>query len=119
MSRQITKWLKEIESIKEELHSIGEMRPGSLTEQYNVCGNPNCRCKDPDNPQKHGPYYQLSYTHARKSTSEFVKADDVEIVRAQLANYVLFRTLTNEWIDLSVRIAKLRKEEAKKVNTKS
>jgi uncharacterized protein DUF6788 len=49
-----------IEEIKNELVAIGEMRPGSLSEQYNVCGNPTCRCKDPKNPQRHGPYYQLS-----------------------------------------------------------
>ncbi|MGC9328602.1 MAG: DUF6788 family protein [Candidatus Hinthialibacter sp.] len=29
------------------------MRPGALSQQYNVCGNPRCRCKDPQHPQKH------------------------------------------------------------------
>jgi len=48
------------EQIKAELAALGEMRPGSLSRQYNVCGKPNCRCKDPQNPQRHGPCYQLS-----------------------------------------------------------
>lgn len=48
-----------IQQIKAELGALGEMRPGSLSEQYNVCGKPNCRCKDPKNPQRHEPYYQL------------------------------------------------------------
>jgi len=30
----------EIEAIKQELVSLGELRPGSLSKQYNVCGNP-------------------------------------------------------------------------------
>ena len=47
------------------------MHPGSLREQYNVCGKAGCRCKDPKKPQKHGPYYQLSYTWRGKSSTPF------------------------------------------------
>jgi hypothetical protein len=50
---------REIALIKKELASLPDLRPGSLTEQYNVCGNPRCRCKA-NPPKKHGPYYQLS-----------------------------------------------------------
>lgn len=82
--------------------------------QYNVCGNPTCRCKDPKNPQKHGPYYQLSYTHKGKSTTEFVKANNVPEVRQQIQNYREFKKLTEEWVDLSVKIAKLRKKNSRK-----
>ena len=88
------------------------MRPGSLSKQYNVCSNPTCRCKDPKNPQKHGPYYQVSYTHKGKSTTEFVKRGMVNETRTQLKNYRTFKKLTDEWVDLSVRIARLRKKEA-------
>ncbi len=90
------------------------MRPGSLSEQYNVCGNPTCRCKDPKNPQRHGPYYQISYSHKGRSTTEFVKPAMVAAARRQLRSYRRFKKLTEEWIDLSVKIAKLRKKEAGK-----
>ena len=90
------------------------MRPGALSEQYNVCGKPNCKCKDPRRPQKHGPYYQLSYTHQGKSTTEFVKRDMLDKVRQQLANYATFRKLTDEWVELSVRIAKRRKTQSRR-----
>ena len=53
---------RRIEKIKAELEGLGGMHPGSISEQYNVCGTPGCRCKDKKNPQKHGPYYQLSFT---------------------------------------------------------
>jgi len=56
-----------IAQLKQELAELGPMHPGSLSEQYNVCGKPGCRCKDPKNPQKHGPYYQLSFTWRGKS----------------------------------------------------
>ena len=103
-----------IKAIKNEIGQLGEMRTGSLTMQYNVCGNPNCRCKDPENPRKHGPYYQLSYTRYGKSTSEFIRRDELENVKERLKNYQSFRKLKDEWIDISIQLAKLRKERNKK-----
>lgn len=106
-----TKWQAKIQLILAEL---GEMRPGSISRQYNVCGNQKCRCKDPENPKKHGPYYQLSYTHKGKSTTEFVKKEMLSEAKQQIENFREFKKLTEEWIDLSVKIAKLRKKESAK-----
>ena len=108
---QIKKKLRRIEKIKEEICSITEMRIGSLSEQWNVCGNSSCRCKDPKKPKKHGPYYQLSYTRHRKSSTEFVSKENLNSIRNQLNNYKTFTTLKEEWIDLSIEISKLRKLE--------
>lgn len=108
------KWQARIKEIQKIISKLGEMRPGSVSMQYNVCGNPTCRCKDKENPQKHGPYYQLSYTHKGKSTTEFVKAENVDEIKQQVANFREFKKLTEEWVDLSVKIAKLRKKEAAK-----
>ena len=99
-----------IARIKKSLAALGDMRPGSISEQYNVCGNPTCSCKDPVNPKKHGPYYQLSYTNNGKHTTEYVKREMVNEARKQLKNYRRFKELTEEWVDLSVTLAKLRKE---------
>jgi hypothetical protein len=114
MTAHIDRWQARIQLIKQQLLDLGPMRPGALSEQYNVCGKPNCKCKDPRRPKKHGPYYQLSYTHQGKSTTEFVKRDMVSEVRTQLANYATFRRLTDEWVDLSVRIAKRRKQSPRR-----
>jgi len=103
-----------VNRIKGELLELGDIRPGSLSEQYNVCGNPTCRCKNPKNPQKHGPYYQLSYTHKGRSTTEFVRKEDVTETREQLKNYKTFKKLIEDWVDLSVKIGKLRKKLATK-----
>lgn len=108
------KWKAQIKKIQLLLAEMGEMRPGSISKQYNVCGNPKCRCKDPENPKKHGPYYQLSYTHKGKSTTEFVKKENVDEAKQQIKNFREFKKLTEEWIDLSVKIAKLRKKKSGK-----
>ena len=101
---------RRIEAIKKELMELGEMRPGALSEQFNVCGTPNCRCKDPVKPQRHGPYYQISFTRGGRSKTEFVKKENLEEVREQLANFKTFKALTDEWVDLSLELAKLKKE---------
>jgi len=105
--------LLRIKGIKKKIARLGEIRPGTLTEQYNVCGRKNCRCKDKANPQKHGPYYQLSYTRNGKSTSEFVREDDLKRVRGQLADYQKFAALKDEWVGASIDLAKLRRERRK------
>lgn len=111
--KQIKKLKGRIKRIKKNLAHLGEMRPGSLSRQYNVCGNPTCQCKNPQKTKRHGPYYQISYSHKGKSRTEFVKKEMVGQVRKQLKNYHTFRRLTREWVELSLEIARLRREEAK------
>lgn len=110
MKAESKRWQTRIHKIKQELLALGEMRPGALSKQYNVCGKAGCRCKDEQNPKKHGPYYQISYTHLGRSKTEFVKRDAVIETRKQLANHAKFKRLTQEWIDLSLRIAKAKRQ---------
>ena len=100
---------KEIEAIKRELASLGDLRPGSLSKQYNVCGNPNCRCKE-DPPRKHGPYYQLSFTRKGRSQTQFVKKAHVATVKKQMRNYGRLRSLVDRWIDLSTQVCQRKVE---------
>ena len=104
----IQKLEQRIQQIKAELAGLGEMRPGSLSKQYNVCGKPNCRCKDPQNPQRHGPYYQLSWFHRGKSTTQFIRSPLLPQVRAQIATYNQFRKLTDQWVNLALRLAQAK-----------
>lgn len=34
-----------IERVKAQLQKLGDLRPGTLSEQYNTCRTPRCRCK--------------------------------------------------------------------------
>ena len=58
----MTKEEKTIERLKMEICNLGSMLPGSISEQYNVCGKAGCKCKRVKNPVRHGPYFQLSFT---------------------------------------------------------
>jgi len=95
-----------IAAIKREIAALGPLRAGSLSRQYNVCGNPTCRCKA-DPSQRHGPYYQLSYTYQKKSSSQFVRAPEVADVESQLKNYERLRALVEEWVGLGIERARI------------
>lgn len=99
-----------IDRIKRDLQALGDLRPGSLSEQYNVCGVEGCHCKASP-PKKHGPYYQLSFTRKGKSTSRFVRREEVSVVRRQLKNYAKLRALVDDWIDAAMELAALRLEQ--------
>jgi len=93
--------------MKSQLRALGPMRPGSLSRQYNVCGKPGCRCKDAKNPRRHGPYHQLNYVYGGKKTSEFVRPQNLKVVRNQLVNYKRFRRLTDQWVGSALQLARL------------
>ena len=97
----------EIGKVKEELSRLGDLRPGSLSTQFNVCGSPNCKCKA-DPPQKHGPYFQVSFTRKGKGSTKFVKEDDLPAIRKQLKNYERMKELIDRWIELSMELSNLR-----------
>jgi len=99
--------LRQIEKVKGQLAALGDLRPGSLSTQYNVCGTPGCRCKATP-PEKHGPYYQVSFTRKGKSSSKFVRKQDLPAVRRELKNYEVMKTLVDRWIDLATELSNLR-----------
>ena len=45
-----------IEQLKQKLLSLGPILPGSISEQWNVCGTPGCKCKDTVHPKKARPH---------------------------------------------------------------
>ena len=95
--------LRQIAKVKAQLAALGDLRPGSLSTQWNVCGTPGCRCKATP-PEKHGPYYQVSFTRKGKSSSKFVRKEDLAAVRRELKNYAVIRTI-QEGLRISCMVA--------------
>ncbi len=86
---------RRIDRIKRALLEIGPMRPGSLTRQY----------KD---PQHHtGAYWQISYTRQMKSRTEYVRREWVKDLRRHIATHKRFKSLVEQWIDLSIEHSRL------------
>lgn len=110
MDRRSATLQRKVERIKRELLRLGDLRPGSLSEQFNVCGTPGCRCKKSP-PQKHGPYYQVSYTRKGRSGTRFVRRPQVAAVKRQLRNYARMRELVDRWIEAATELSNLRLQE--------
>lgn len=102
----MTRETRTIQRIKSQLAEMGPVLPGSLSEQWNVCGTPGCRCKDPHAPIKHGPYHQLSFTVAGKSSTLFIQTKDLAEVRRRLKRYQHLKALTTAWVHASITLAR-------------
>jgi hypothetical protein len=85
-----------IATIQSQLVQLGPMRPGCLARRY----------KDPQ--LKKGPYYQLSYTHRMQHKNEYIRPDLVPQIQQELAAYRRYRELTQEWIELSIALSRLK-----------
>jgi len=96
-----------IATLKAQLMALGDLRPGSLSQQYNVCGTAGCQCKA-DPPRRHGPYYQVSFTWQGRSKSQFVRREQVARVRQHLRNYQRLRALVEQWIAAGLELSRLR-----------
>lgn len=58
---------------------------------------------DKKRPRRHGPYYKLAYVHRGKPVCRFVRADCIRGVKERLVIYKRFRSLMDQWIELSIR----------------
>ena len=112
MNRRPSSLETRIETLKQAIVRLGDLRPGKLSQQYNVCGKADCRCKA-DPPQKHGPYYQLSFTRKGKSSTQFVRKEDLAVVRQQLRNYQRLQELIDRWITLGMELSRLKLPSAR------
>ncbi len=94
-----------IQQIKKQILELGPILPGSLSEQWNVCGTLGCKCKDPRKPIRHGPYYQLSYSVKGRSSTLFIRPDEVQEARRRIQRYQrlkgLVMALTQAYVDLA------------------
>jgi len=91
-----------IDQLKQKLLNLGPVLPGSISEQWNICGTLGCKCKDSKNPKKHGPYYQLSFSVSGRSSSMFIKKQDISEARKRVRNYQAFKKLTMELVQAHV-----------------
>jgi hypothetical protein len=102
MPKKLAQIEQKIVRIKGKLQKIGEMRPGSLTYQY----------QKPK--EKKGGFYQISYTYQMKSRTEYVKAEFVEDLRRQVTEFKKFKKLTQTWVDLAIKYSQEKMKLAKK-----
>jgi hypothetical protein len=92
--------------LKQKLLGLGPVLPGSISDQWNICGTPRCKCKDTANPRKHGPYYQLSFSVGGRSSSMFIRKEDVAEARKRVKRYQEFKKLSTKLVQAYVDLVR-------------
>ena len=99
LQRRLDRCRADYDAAKARLAEVGFICEGSLVERYTSCGNPNCRCAEPDS--RHGPYYQLSWKEAGKTVSRLLSADDARLYGEWIANRRRLESALEDMKDLS------------------
>ncbi len=100
---------KNIMKLKEKLTQIGPFHPGKITKQLVKCGKKNCKCQDTQNPQKHGPYFMLSYANGKKNSTVFLKQDEVQLAKKWLSEFEQFKKTSEDLVNAYIQLAKDRR----------
>lgn len=87
--------------------AVGDLRPGSLVQNYRRCGKPTCSCADSQHPG-HGPYWLLTRTVQGRTRSQSIPASQVKVTQAQIAECQRLRRLVAELIDVSDDLCRSR-----------
>ena len=90
-----------------QLAAIGDLRPGSLVQNYRRCGRPDCFCADKQH-RGHGPYWLLTWSVNGKTRSRSVPAAQVPATQAQIAECQRLRRLVAELIEVSEQVCQAR-----------
>jgi len=86
---------KRIKEIKKEIQSLEIIRPGKITKQKR------------GSKEERYNYNYLSYTFQNKGYTEYIKEKYIERVIRETDNFRKFKELSDEWIELSIKLSKL------------
>jgi hypothetical protein len=94
-----------LEKLVTKLFNLMPVLPGSVNTRYRICGKPNCRCQDKDNPRKHLAY-QLNYCLASKNGTMYLKKSEVDRASEMTSNYKEFRAIYSAIASEMVQLSK-------------
>ena len=103
LERRLQRLRRDYEAVKARIAEIGFICEGSLQELYTSCGNPNCRCADPEH--RHGPYWQLTWKEQGKTVTRRLSAEDAALYHEWIANRRQLDALLDHMRDLSRQAA--------------
>ena len=95
----------------DQIAQLGDFRPGSISATRGRCGNPNCRCHQPDDPG-HGPNLRLTYKiEGRTRTESFPTVAAQRKVEREIAVFRRYQELSRELVDTNEKICRARPVE--------
>lgn len=91
-----------------ELAQTGDMRRGSISENYRRCGKPGCCCTASDHPG-HGPYYAFTRKVAGKTkTLNLRRGAVLAKIQREVGTYQQFRRTSQQLLEVNERLCDAR-----------
>lgn len=97
--------------LREELASVGDLRPGSLVGRLRKCGKANCHCAEEEGGG-HGPSWSLTRKVDGKTVTRIIPPSAVQQTKEQIAEYRRLRRLTGEFVEVSEKLCDLLLSDA-------
>lgn len=108
---ETTQLEKRRDALLAELHDLGDMRSGSLSERYQRCSRSPCVCDDPKHPG-HGPIYSFSFLVGGKTKIRNYKPGPaLDKLRKELAASKRFREVMHELMSVGNQLCEARGAE--------
>jgi len=98
------KLLTERERLLKGLGATPFILRASLRRHGNICGRPNCSCKDPENPKLHGPYDYLSHRYKDKTQTVFLNKKKFIYAKEGIQSYKRLLGLIYRLSEVNFRI---------------
>ncbi len=86
-----------INEIKNEIQALEIIRPGKMSKQRRG--------------EKKRTYNYLSYTFKNKGATDYIREKFVEKVNRETEDYHKFKELSDEWVELSIRLSTLEMKD--------
>jgi hypothetical protein len=95
----------------QQLLTLGDFRPGTISVNYRKCGRKNCACARREHPG-HGPQFLWNTTQGGKSRAQSLRlGPELEKARRELENYDRFLRLCKELVAVNEQISRFRPVE--------
>ncbi len=96
----------------QQMQTLGDFRPGSISVVTRRCGKPTCHCAQPDDTG-HDPQFRLTRKVAGKTRTEsFPTPAAFRKAQQEVAEFHRFRTLSADFIAVNEKICQLRPAES-------
>jgi len=102
-----------------QMQQLGDMRRGSVVEQYLPCGKARCCCKKPGHPG-HGPYFAFTRKVGGKTKTRQLRAGPLlEKVRKEVDTFHRFRELSKRLLEINEEICERQPVEVERAVKKT
>lgn len=99
IQQRLERCRSDYEAAKARIADVGFVCEGSLLEVRTRCGNPNCRCAQPEG--RHGPYWQLTWKEGGRTVTRILSEEAAGHYREWIANRRRLDALVKEMRALS------------------